>query len=210
MNSMTLPRFLNYALWIGGAMVVFVVVYGFCNYYSSLQTTHYQMYFDWELSIPHIKEMMLVYRTLDVIFIIVLFFLSEDSVKRFGKAMMSAILMAAPMFLIFPAKLGFTRLVEFDQFETLYKVLYTLDKPHNLLPSMHVTYASIGLWAMMREHKSKKWVPWVLWIWLLGICASIVFVHQHHVLDIPTGLLLGWINYKIFFRSEERPGALHL
>jgi membrane-associated phospholipid phosphatase len=200
--TITLPRFLNYAKWIGLALVVFVIVYGLCNHYSSLQPMHYAMYFDWELSIPHVKEMMLAYRSLDLIFIVVLFALSEQSVRKLSLAMISSILMAAPIYLFFPAKLGFQRLVEFDQFETLYRVLYTLDRPHNLLPSMHVTYASIGLWAIMREHNSRQWVAPLLWIWLFLICASIILVHQHHLMDIPTGMLLAVINYKMFFKTE--------
>lgn len=199
---MNLKKFSHYSLWIGSAMIVFVIVYGLCNHVASTRSDLFHLYFDWELKIPHIKPFMIAYRTLDVILVIVLFTLSSESIKRYSLAMMSSILMAAPIFIFIPTALGFPRLDNFDQFETLYRILYAVDKPHNLFPSMHVCYAAIGIWAMIREHswKSKMLTP-LLWLWLGLISASIVFVHQHHLIDIPGGLILAYINYKIFFKN---------
>ena len=199
---MTKSKMLNYCKWQGLAMLTFVLVYGSCNYYASLQAHRYSLYFDWELNIPHIPWMMIFYRTLDVILIIVLFLLSKKNMKQYGKAMIFSILIAAPIFIIFPTQLGFERLQNFENFETLYKILYALDHPHNLFPSMHVCYASLGIWAIIREYP--KYIIWhlVLWTWLILICASIILVHQHHLLDIPGGLILAWLSFKIFFPKE--------
>ena len=202
-------KLINYIIWQGLAMLVFVVVYGSCNHYASLQENHYHLYLNWELDIPHIPLMMIFYRTLDIILIIVLWLLSPENMKRYAKSMIFSIFVAAPIFIFFPSKLGYPRLESFEQFETLYKILYTLDHPYNLFPSMHVTYASLGIWAIIRQYpQAKKW-HMALWLWLGLICASIILVHQHHLADIPSGLLLAFLSFKIFFKTSEHPETQH-
>ena len=191
----------NYLLWQGLAMGTFVVVYGFCNHYASSASHHYQMYFDWELSIPHYPLMMIFYRSLDLILCLVLFALSKKSMRDYAKTMILSVLMAAPIFLIFPAQLGFPRPVHHEHFQFLYDVLYTIDKPHNLLPSMHVTYAALGLWFIYKDLKKHVYL---LSIWFVLICASVVLVHQHHILDIPAGIILAILAYKIYFRYLKK------
>lgn len=190
-------KFKNYLLWQGMAMGFFVLVYGSCNHYASLQSNLYKFYFDWELNIPHWPLMMIFYRSLDILLTIVLFALSIDSMKDYAKTMMISIVLAAPIFLIFPTELGFPRPEVHEHFQLLYDILYSIDKPHNLLPSMHVTYASLGIWFIYKDHR-KYLLP--LLVWLSLICASVVLVHQHHVLDIPAGLILALLTYKIYFK----------
>lgn len=183
-------------------MTNFVFVYGLCNYYASRQETHYELFFDWELSIPHWPWMMVFYRSLDLLLFIVLWALSADNMRKYAKAMMVSLYMAVPIFILVPAKLGFERLATFEQFELAYRVLYAIDLPHNLLPSMHVTYASLGIWAILKQHRRGLAFNLFMWSWLILICASIVLVHQHHVLDIPAGLLLAYINFRVFFKDR--------
>ena len=200
--NLSKSKIINYIKWQGLAMSTFVVVYGLCNYYASKQEKLYPLYFEWELNIPHIPLMMLIYRTLDIILIGVLFWLNEENMKKFSKAMIFSIFVAAPIFLIFPTQLGFPRLENFENFEIFYKVLYSLDKPHNLFPSMHVTYAALGLWTINKEHIEKKYLKYFTSFWLVLICSSIILVHRHHILDIPSGLLLALISYKIFISKN--------
>ncbi|WP_127718379.1 phosphatase PAP2 family protein [Halobacteriovorax sp. HLS] len=183
-------------------MTTFVIVYGLCNHYASLQQNHYKLYFDWELSIPHIPLMMLAYRSLDILLCSVLFLLSKETMKQYAKAMIFSVVVAAPIFIIFPAKLGFPRPEVHEYFQVLYDILYKIDKPHNLLPSMHVVYASIGLFAINFENAFSKGVVLFTSVWLMLICASVVLVHQHHILDIPTGLGLGYLSYRIFIKKN--------
>ena len=63
-----------------------------------------------------------------------------------------------------------------------------MDKPYNLVPSLHVVYtASISAALMERGSTGLRAV---LGIWAALIMISTVFVHQHHVVDVVSDLFL--------------------
>ena len=64
--------------WSLVAWIAFPVVYGLTNYYASGQNELYQMYASWELDVPLIPEMIVIYFTLNILFGIVLFVLKDN------------------------------------------------------------------------------------------------------------------------------------
>lgn len=199
-------KFPSYAIWIGGANVVFFIVYGFCNYYASTLPPEklYKLYFDWELSLPLIPWMIIPYRSIEILFFSTIFFLSKEGLERYGKQMMLAMGIAAIIFVVFPGECGFKRPdpASLGVFGSLFKILYSLDKPHNLYPSLHITYCYLGLRGFI-DHAKKLWLKNLFGIWFILICCSVIFTYQHHVLDLVTGLLLGVVIYKFTFNSKS-------
>jgi membrane-associated phospholipid phosphatase len=52
----------------------------------------------------------------------------------------------------------------------------------------------------MIDQTKQKWFHVFLTVWILMICASVVLVHQHHLFDIFTGLILAYLAIKTVYR----------
>ncbi len=197
-------KFPAYAIWIGGANLFFFLVYGFCNYYASTLPSDklLRLYMDWELSLPLVPWMIIPYRSIEILFTVTIFFLSRKGLERYGKQMMLTMLISAVFFVLFPGECGFQRPnpEELGSFGIFFKILYSLDKPHNLYPSLHITYCYLGLRAFI-DHTTKKWLKMLFGVWFILICFSVILTYQHHIFDLVSGLLLGYTTYKYSFKS---------
>jgi hypothetical protein len=76
-------------------------------------------------------------------------------------------------------------------FGWLFDVLLGFDKPFNQAPSLHIVLL-IVLWVKFAQYLHGVW-RWVLHVWALLIGVSVLTTFQHHFIDIPTGLLAGWL-----------------
>lgn len=175
--------------------IVFVVVYGWCNKQAALAPVRYHLYTDWEISLPLIPWMIYPYISLNLLFLVCAFVLKENSsIKGFCVSLMVAAICAGVIFYLFPGQLGFAR-ETVPGYEHYFDFMFSIDHPHNLFPSLHITYSSLAIFAM-REQTNSKSFHYFLYIWLAAITASVVLVHQHHLFDIVTGFILAMIVYK--------------
>ncbi len=188
--------------------IAFVGVYGFCNSYASTAEVTYRVYADWELKIPLVPWMMIPYRSLDWIFIVAFFWLGKKEIARFSLHMVVGVLLAAIVFILFPGELGFVRPdpATLGFWEPVYRLLYKLDKPHNLYPSLHITYSYFGLKAIHDYNKNFK-ISLICLIWFISICFSVILTYQHHLIDIVLGFALGHGVYKYTFRLEPEQSS---
>ena len=78
-----------------------------------------------------------------------------------------------------------------DLLTKLTGILYAVDTPTGVYPSMHVAWslALISAWTRKRDC-SRLW-RWFMTVWCTLICISVVFVKQHSALDILGGLAAG-------------------
>jgi membrane-associated phospholipid phosphatase len=72
-----------------------------------------------------------------------------------------------------------------------------VDLPHNLVPSLHVVFSAIIVFAIV-EGMNKKATKIFTWGWLFLLCLSTLLVHQHHVLDVVTGLFIA-VLFRIYY-----------
>lgn len=194
-------RFRRYLLLGLGLYLLFFLVYGGLNLVTSLRAQRLHLYLDWELGIPFWPEMMLGYASLLVLFLLPPFALSPTALTGLARRFVYATLIAAVAFLLFPAELGFERPEATGSYGTIYRLLYTLDLPHNLVPSLHVTYSTLTLAAL--GSVSGPWLRGLLALWLGIICLSTLLVHQHHLLDVTGGLALGvWLHLRETGQTE--------
>lgn len=180
------------AIIIWGAItgVFSTLVYFGANEIASRSTHFYKLYFEFERDIPMIPWMIYVYQSFALLIIITyLSIKSPQKIKAYSMSFMSSCGIAAVFFILFPADLGFSRTENIEGYEFMYNLLHMIDKPHNLAPSLHITYSALGAYVLSSEIKS-KWLKGLIWIWFLLICCSIILVHQHHLFDIFTGGIL--------------------
>ena len=71
-------------------------------------------------------------------------------------------------------------------YASAFSALFGVDKPHNLMPSLHVVFSCLILF-MCRDGANVV-LRVLLFVWVVLIVASTVLVHQHHLIDALTGL----------------------
>jgi membrane-associated phospholipid phosphatase len=120
-------------------------------------------------------------------------------IKAFSICLILTVLVAGLIFVLFPGKLGFNRVSEVPGHEWLFSFLHAIDQPFNLYPSLHITYSSLTVFAII-DQTNNKLFHYILIVWLVLIVFSVVLVHQHHLFDILTGLILAWLVVKIVYR----------
>jgi len=175
--------------------ILFVVVYGGINWLTTQRSKLFDLYSGWELVIPFVPAMIYVYFSIIILFILPLFCLNELQMKILAKRIALAILLSGLVFLLLPARLGFSRPQQVIGYETIYSIMYAVDPPHNLFPSLHIAYSALIIDSLLAH--SPLWLRWFWSIWLALIGISVVLVHQHHIADVAGGLLITWISRKI-------------
>lgn len=178
--------------------LLFIAVYGTTNALTARRAQGLSLYADWELAIPFVPGFIVVYASIAVLLNLPLFMLQRHELRPFAMAFALATLAAGVSFVLLPATLGFARPVTVPGFEAAYALLYRLDLPHNLVPSLHVTYSTLTVLAVSQG--KRLLTRGILRTWLAAIAVAVLLTHQHHVLDVVSGLLLGAICYRAYRR----------
>ncbi len=182
-------RLSTFASWGALVGIAFFSIYPTTNWLTGFRDRHYSLYFAEELRLPFVPEFIWLYLSMYVLFILPPFFLNPDELKRLAKELILATCISGVVFLLLPARLGFSRIPPADEFYGgLFQGLFFVDQPFNLVPSLHVVYSTaIGFAVMAR---AGALVRALLSIWLVLIVLSTVLVHQHHLLDVVAGVAL--------------------
>ncbi|WP_247718714.1 phosphatase PAP2 family protein [Morganella morganii] len=159
------------------------------NAYTAGRASLYSLWFPAELHIPFVPGFIWVYCSFYLIILMPVLFLPRREHRQLALTFIVMTLLGGVIFFLFPAQLGFVRQVpESPLYQTMYTTLFALDHPHNLVPSLHVAWSCAAVLAVIR-HTGRGLTLFFL-LWLVLIVLSVLLVHQHHVADVVTGLLL--------------------
>ena len=89
-------------------------------------------------------------------------------------------------------------------FTKMVMMLHSTDTPTNLFPSIHV-YNSIGThFAIIHSNtlRNKKGIRILSFVLMISICMSTVFLKQHSMFDVLTGILMAVLIYPLAYRRE--------
>lgn len=182
--------------------VLFFTIYASVNWLTSQRTDLFDLYVQMELAIPLVPASIWVYASMLLLFCLPIFTISRERARREALAAILALFMAAFIWLLFPARLGFERIVP-DGYELAYGTMFMLDHPHNLVPSLHIIFSSLAVLACCQNAPER--IKFGLWLWFIAIAASTVLTHQHHLLDVITGLLVAIVCRSLLVRPSARP-----
>jgi membrane-associated phospholipid phosphatase len=188
-------RLKTYGLWGTVSGVVFFAVYPTCNWLTSLRSHHYQVFLESELAIPFLPSWIWVYVSMYVLFMAPPFFLDCGRLSLLGKQLILTTLAAGASFLLVPSVLGFTRTAPPTGYlHGFYEGVFQIDKPHNLIPSLHVIWSTAIAWALA----DSATLPWRIFFlsWAVAIALSTLFVHQHHLIDLVVAFVFVMIARK--------------
>ena len=170
---------------------LFIIVYFGANWFNSLRDDYFNIYFQWELAIPLVPEMILVYLSMQLLFLLPILHCDSVGLTILAKRMALAIVLAGALFLLLPTQLGFVRNDSVESFQWLFTALYSLDKQHNLFPSLHIILSTLVVIALLNQVNGL--LKFIYLVWLGALYLSVLLVHQHHVMDIIGGLVLTFL-----------------
>lgn len=124
--------------------------------------------------------------------------------RRMERGYLIAMLICGVVFLTWPTTM--TRPVPPDTglFNILLRLLYEMDDPVNLCPSLHVLITYFCLRCAVGSRTVPKWYLPFSAVFLVLVCLSVLFVKQHVLVDIPSGILVGEISVQLAGLGKER------
>ena len=159
---------------------------------------------DWRL--PCIPAFAWIYAIGVVWPVVIIFRVSTDSIDRSLAAFVLLSVCAAMLFLLFPTDGSALRSQCGQQSEWALRTLARLDKPVNMMPSLHVGYAVLAA-ICLRDHQ-RTWRLGALAMAVLQIVASCL-TKQHFIADVAAGAALAVISYGlctlVAFPSASHP-----
>lgn len=145
----------------------------------------------WDRTIPFVDWMVIPYFFSGYLFARAFFWCRTGAeVTTLRNRMLLVIAVAGLVFLVCPLRHAFTKPAEVAlPFQPLFWLLRQSDSPFNQAPSLHVTFcvlhAGVARWRFSGAAR------WAVWLGLGLIAASTLFVYQHHIVDVVSGLMLG-------------------
>src|SRR5687767_3964897 len=119
--------------------LLFLVVYGTCNYIASRRTDVGTLYFEWERYIPFVPLMIIPYMSIDLFFVAAPFLCRDErELETLRKRIVFVIAVAGACFLLFPFRFAFERPQASGWLGAIFNWFRTMDQPYNLLPSLHI------------------------------------------------------------------------
>lgn len=131
---------------------------------------------------------------------------SVDSFQKLQSYIIITQLLATAVFVLWPSRQELRPAVFPRQnlLTDMLGVLYKLDTPTGVFPSLHVA-VSVGIASTWLRHRQVHlWVRAAVTLLCVGVCLSVAFVKQHSVLDIAAAVPVCLVaEYLVFFRARH-------
>ncbi len=144
--------------------------------------------------IPFVPEWIVVYFLSYVSWLVSALWIISDSRAhgcRFAAAYVLSLLLAGAAFLAYPGTIQRPDPVGAGFFPAWVRLLYRIDPPTNLCPSLHVMLSYFCWRGTMGCRTIPGWYRWFNLLFLILVCLSILFIKQHAVVDIPAAVVVG-------------------
>jgi protein-tyrosine phosphatase len=190
-----------------GLSVLFLIVYGSCNWITAHRANVGPLYFEWERKIPFVPLFILPYMSIDLFFVVAPFLCRTDrELSILAKRIAAAIIIAGICFLFFPLRFAFPRPHADGWLGALFDWFRGMDAPYNLLPSLHAALTLILLDIYFRHTRGVFRVATMIWFVLIAL--SPVLTYQHHVIDIVGGFVLAGYCFYLFREPTLAPPVI--
>lgn len=184
----------------------FFASYGLATWVTSLRSDVGVVAFDWERHIPFLPWTIVPYWLIDLLYgISLLLCATRVQLDNHGKRLLAAQVLAVSGFLVLPLRFSFDRGTVEGPFGWMFATLETFDQPFNQAPSLHIALMVL-LWVVYLRALPRGW-RWVVHGVFALIGVSVLTTWQHHFVDVPTGLWLGWFCLWLFPDDVQPPLA---
>lgn len=163
---------------------------------------HYDFSLGIDRAIPFVPAFIIIYVLAYVQWAVGIYYMTardREVCFRFIATVMIGEVICLITFIAFPTALSgevtWPKITGEDPLSLMTKLIYSLDEPNNLFPSLHCFASWIcfrGIFFYPKERRHKVYMA-ISFVFSLLVFASTVFVKQHVVVDIIGGVLLAEI-----------------
>jgi membrane-associated phospholipid phosphatase len=194
------------ALWLIFLGLFFFITYNAANGLASRRADVGVVVFGWERGIPYLPWTIVPYWSIDLFYAVSVFVCAtRRELDTHARRLFATQIVAVACFVLFPLRQTFTRPETGGFYGWMLDALLAFDKPFNQAPALHIALLVV-LWVLYAQHlrgPAQGWLRWVLHAWFALIGLSVLTTYQHHFIDVPTGLLLGWFCVWLF--PDDQP-----
>lgn len=122
-------------------------------------------------------------------------FMGKSTAYRLIAADLLAWTVCGIIFLLFPTTNERPEVVVTDIWSWLMKLIYRIDPPANLFPSIHCLASWLSFVMVRSQKRLPVWYRWSCLVLAAAICFSTVAVRQHVLADVAAGILLAEASY---------------
>jgi membrane-associated phospholipid phosphatase len=120
-----------------------------------------------------------------------------DELDRLAATLVVIILVAGFFFLVIPAESYFRTPGDPSAWDGLVRFAKRVALRYNFAPSLHVGLSVVCITLYAR--RAPRWGSVLLWGWSLAVGVSTLLLHQHYVVDVIGGYLLGWAGVRCVY-----------
>lgn len=183
---------------------LFFLSYGLANWLASTRPDVGAIVFDWERHIPFLAWTIIPYWSIDLLYgLSLLVCTTRAELNTHARRLLTAQIISIACFVAFPLRFTFERPPAEGLAGLMFDALAGFDKPFNQAPSLHISLLLI-IWARLAAH-APRWLLWPLHGWMALIGASVLTTYQHHFVDLPTGMLAGFLCLWLWPMSGPAP-----
>jgi hypothetical protein len=181
-----------------------MLVYHGANWLTGLRPSRVRVHLNAEQGMPFVPPLILAYLSMDLVFMPAPFILrSRRELEALALGLAAVTAVAGVSFLLFPAEPAYPP-CDPGAWSAWFTFARAVALPYNLVPSLHVAMGCLCLAVYAGRCGAVGKV--CLGTWAAAIALSTLLTHQHHVLDVATGLALAFAGKRfIYDRWRTRP-----
>lgn len=157
---------------------------------------HYDFTTSIDAKIPFVKEWVIIYLTCYIQWIANYILIAKEGKEkwyRFATADIFSRLVCGAFFLLLPTTNERPFIAGNDIFSYLMQVVYQMDMPTNLFPSIHSLVSWIGFIGIRNSKKVPIAYKWFSFIFAVLVFAATQFTKQHILIDVIGGVVIAEI-----------------
>jgi membrane-associated phospholipid phosphatase len=179
--------------WLASLGPFFFASYGFANWLASQRADVGAVVFGWEHAIPFVPWTIVPYWSIDLLYAVSLFACTRRlELDRHALRLLAVQVISIACFIALPLRFSFDKPETDGVFGALFRTLGTFDKPFNQAPSLHIALLVVIWDRLAKNIRAPRW-RWLLHAWMTLIGLSVLTTYQHHFIDLPTGLAVGFL-----------------
>jgi hypothetical protein len=186
---------------------LFSSVYGSTSLLTGLRGARPAPYFHFELYVPFIPSMSTVYLTVPLVLLLTPFVLRTwRDITPFFLTLTAETLVAGLCFLLLPFAQAYPPRLASGFWGGLFHFADVLNLEYNEVPSIHVAFAVTA--ALVFGRRCGLIGRLLFGVWAIGVTLSTLLIHEHHLLDVGSGILLAGLAIVTVHRLASRAAVL--
>lgn len=185
-------------------LAIFASVYAGASRLAGLRGELPRLYLPFELDLPFIPVLSLLYLTGPLVLAAAPFVLRTwRDITPLFLTLTAETLVAGLCFLLFPVEQAYPPRTASGLWGEVFRIADLLNLEHNEIPSLHVAFAVTA--ALVFGARCGRLGRALFALWAVAVAASTLLLHEHHLLDVAAGAALAFAAVGTVQRRASSP-----